>query len=495
MVKARIVRHQGARFRAAPLARHIRYLRREGVTRDGDAAEMFDKAGPADHDAFAARCEPDRHHFRFIVSPEDAETLQDLRAVTRDLMAQAERDLGTRLDWVAVDHWNTANPHVHVLIRGVVDDGKDLIIDRDYITQGLRKVAERLVELELGPRSQKEIETGLDREMTSDRWTSLDRQLRNLRGPDGRVDLRPGDAVVPARLIGRAHHLQRLGLAEARGGVWTLAEDLEGRLRALALRGDIIKTMHAAMRGEARDPAQFVVHPSAPAAPVVGRLVDRGLHDELSGQAYVVVDGLDGRLHHVQFSDLNRAGDTRLDGIVEVRAWAREGHPAPPDLIHRSDLSIERQVTARGATWLDHRLALAEPPPGAGAFAREVRNALAARCLELTRRGLADNQGRPVGDLLEKLRSDELARVRLGLAAETGLEPRLSAPGEPVAGVYRRRVDMASGRFAMIDDGLGFQLVPWSRTLESRREEQVRGVISKGGGIDWVFDRKRGISL
>jgi type IV secretory pathway VirD2 relaxase len=477
------------------MARHIRYLRREGVTRDGDAAEMFGKAGPADHEAFAARCEPDRHHFRFIVSPEDAERLQDLRAVTRDLMAQAARDLGTRLDWVAVDHWNTDNPHVHVLIRGVADDGKDLIIDREYITQGLRKVAERLVELELGLRTQKEIETGLDREVTSDRWTSLDRQLRNLRGPDGRVNLRPGDADVPARLIGRANHLQRLGLAEPRAGVWTLADDLEQRLRALAVRCDIIKTMHAAMRGEARDPAQFVLHPTAPDPPVVGRLVERGLHDELNGQAYVVVDGLDGRLHHVRFSDLDRTGDTRLNGIVEVRAWTREGQSSRADLVHRSDLSIERQITARGATWLDRRLVSDEPSPGAGAFAREVRDALTARRMELTRRGLADDQGRPVGGLLEKLRSDELRRVRHVLAAETGLEPRSSVPGESVAGVYRRRVDLASGRFAMIDDGLGFQLVPWSRTLEPRRDEQVRGVISKGGGIDWVFDRKRGISL
>jgi hypothetical protein len=119
IVKGRIVRHRGSRYRAAPLAMHIRYLRREGVTRDGAPAEMFDREGAADHAAFAARCEDDRHHFRFIISPEDAANLDDLRATTRDLMARAEKDLGTRLDWVAVDHWNTDHPHVHVLIRGV----------------------------------------------------------------------------------------------------------------------------------------------------------------------------------------------------------------------------------------------------------------------------------------------------------------------------------------------------------------------------------------
>ena len=103
-------------------------------------------AGP-----FAERCEEDRHHFRFTVSPEDAARMSDLRAFTRELMVEAERDLGTKLDWVAVDHWNTDNPHVHVLVRGRGDDGKDLVISRDYISRGLRARAADRVTLELGP--------------------------------------------------------------------------------------------------------------------------------------------------------------------------------------------------------------------------------------------------------------------------------------------------------------------------------------------------------
>jgi len=81
---------------------------------------------------FADRCDDDRHHFRFIVSPEDAPEMSDLRAFARDLMGQMESDLGTKLDWVAVDHWNTAHPHLHVIVRGVAEDGSDLVIARDY---------------------------------------------------------------------------------------------------------------------------------------------------------------------------------------------------------------------------------------------------------------------------------------------------------------------------------------------------------------------------
>ena len=120
VVKARVVRQKGRAFRSAPLTAHLSYLKREGVTRSGERAEMFDAGGDrADGAAFAERCEDDRHHFRFIVSPEDAGEMTDLRAFTRDLARQMEVDLGTRLDWVAVDHWNTDNPHVHLLVRGV----------------------------------------------------------------------------------------------------------------------------------------------------------------------------------------------------------------------------------------------------------------------------------------------------------------------------------------------------------------------------------------
>ena len=137
------------------------------------------RSDTADERAFAERCEEDRHHFRFIVSPEDAADLESLRTFTRELMKDVERDLGTRLDWLAVDHWNTDNPHIHVLIRGRADDGRDLVISRDYISRGFRDRAAERVTLELGPRSEQEIRTSLEKEVEADRWTSLDRALRD----------------------------------------------------------------------------------------------------------------------------------------------------------------------------------------------------------------------------------------------------------------------------------------------------------------------------
>ena len=157
VMKARVVRHHGARFRSAPLSKHITYLRRDGVTRDGAEARMFDASSDtADERAFAERCRDDRHHFRFIISPEDAAELGDLRTFTRELMSDVTRDLGTKLDWFAVDHWNTDSPHIHVLIRGRTEDGQDLVISRDYISRGFRDRAAERVTAEAEPLPQEE---------------------------------------------------------------------------------------------------------------------------------------------------------------------------------------------------------------------------------------------------------------------------------------------------------------------------------------------------
>ena len=107
----------------------------EGASRDTPTTRSRDQV---DLRIFAATGSDDRHQFRFIVAPEDGVQLEDLRSFTRTLMARVERDLGTRLEWVAVDHWDTDNPHTHVVLRGKDNGGKDLIIARSYITHGMR---------------------------------------------------------------------------------------------------------------------------------------------------------------------------------------------------------------------------------------------------------------------------------------------------------------------------------------------------------------------
>src|ERR1700732_2231770 len=117
---------------------HLRYLERDGVTRDGEKGQVYAaERDVADGRAFLERGRDDRHQFRFIVSAEDGAELSDLRTITRDLMQQMETDLGTKLDWIAVAHHNTGYPHTHILLRGVTEDGKTLNVAGDCIASGI----------------------------------------------------------------------------------------------------------------------------------------------------------------------------------------------------------------------------------------------------------------------------------------------------------------------------------------------------------------------
>jgi hypothetical protein len=187
-------------------------------------------------------------------------------------------------------------------------------------------------------------------------------------------------------------------------------------------------------------------------------------------------------------------------GIVEVRRFGSADDQRPTlVLANRSDYDLARQVTAPGATWLDHRLVEREPIPlSMGGFGKEVREAMTARAEHLADAGFASRQGQRIvfqRDLLATLRRRGLDAIGAKLSAEMGSPYLQSNAGENVAGTYRRSLTLTSGRFAMIDNGLGFQLVPWSPPLEKRLGRHVAGIVKDGGGIDWSLERMKTLGL
>ncbi|MEK6294307.1 MAG: relaxase/mobilization nuclease and DUF3363 domain-containing protein [Paraburkholderia tropica] len=576
-IKARLVNLAKAGLRST--AAHLRYIEREGVDRQGGAGRAY---GPvtddADLEAFKDRSADDHHQFRFIVSPEDAEQLDDLRIYTRHLMARMEADLGTRLEWVAVDHWNTDNPHTHVVLRGKDDTGKDLIISGDYIAEGMRRRASELATEWLGPRTELEMQRVMQRELDQERWTGLDRTLQR-EAVDGLVQpealAKPHLQRQRQMLIGRLQRLQRMGLAtEHEPGTWAVHTDAEPTLRAMGERGDIIRTMQQAMNGQQRELAVFQAGEDGRA--IVGRVVGKGLADELYDKGYLIVDGTDGKAYYVALPPRSELGQYPTGAVVEVKgatdvraadrniaALAVDGvyrtdhHLAvargqatpdhgprevvaahvrrlealrraglvereaegvwrvPGDLAERgreydaqrlgggvavelkSHLPIERQAHIIGATWLDQQLIGGGKGLGDLGFGGEVKDALRQRADFLAELGLAEHRGQRIvlaRNLLTTLRGRELARAAKDIAAETGLEHRPVADGQRVAGIYRRSIMLAGGRYAMLDDGMGFSLVPWRPVIEQRLGQQLAATV-RGNGISWDIGRLRGPSV
>ncbi len=350
VVKARVVKLGSRRgpkmsnLSGKAVDAHLRYLERDGVTKEGEKGRVYSATeNAADGRAFVERGRGDRHQFRFIVAPEDSVEMDDLRGFTRDLMRQMERDLATRLDWIAIDHHNTGHPHTHVILRGMTDDGKILNIAGDYIAYGVRHRASELVTLELGQQTELEVVRKLANEVDAERLTRLDRMLIAEQQAQGIVDLRAdanANYLVRANrhlLIDRTKRLERYGLAtETEPGRWMLAEKTENTLRRLGERNDIVKTMHRALadHGIADDRGldQISLHGRTIAAPIVGRVLAKGLAgDEMGETLYLVIDGVDGRVHHVEIADHGKLEEINRGHIVALDPVLPATEPRPSD--------------------------------------------------------------------------------------------------------------------------------------------------------------------
>ena len=585
IVKASIVKLAGKGVSAA--AAHLRYLQRDGTTREGERGALYGRETDAvDGKAFGERGSGDRHQFRFIVSPEDGDQYDDLKPLTRRLMARMEEDLGTKLDWVAVDHFNTGHPHTHIVVRGKDDRGVDLVIARDYMTTGFRERAAELVDLDLGPRTQREIAQTLRAEVEQERLTTIDQAL--LKGADAErvVAIHGRDAFDQTLRPGRLAKLSRLGLAEPLGaGRFRLAPDLADTLRRLGERGDIIRTMQREFSRAAIDRAladQAIYDPAAPdARPLIGRMLTRGLADEHADRHYLIVEGVDGRSHYVAIGkpvlsfaeggtetdvSLPRGAIVRIDpvrptvravdrtiaavaaangGRYDVDAHLRHDPTATqafaethvrrleamrrmaniverepsgrwiiaPDHLDRvaaheaarlqdrpvaitmlSPQPLDRLIDAEAATWIDRELVSAAPEPARDAgFGHDLRDSQARRRQWLVAQGFAEEVGGgttfPNG-MIAALQRRELLRVAGQLVDELKMPFREAAEGTRIEGVYRRSVDLVSGRFALVERSRDFTLVPWRPVLERQVGKSVSGLM-RGDGISWSIGRGR----
>jgi type IV secretory pathway VirD2 relaxase len=483
-MKARVVKlnpqRGAARGRQFVSARavdaHLRYLERDGVTKDGEKGQVYsDERDVEDGRAFLDRGREDRHQFRFIVSAEDGVELADPRETTRDLMKQMEADLGTKLDWIAVDHHNTGHPHTHIILRGVTEDGKTLNIAGDYIAYGIRERASEVVTRELGRQTELEVTKQLEREVDADRFTRLDRMLIAEQQGKDFADLRPDRDLRDtfrqnrALLIERARKLERMGLAtEVETGQWIVSPKAEPALRELGERGDIIKTMHRALEreglAEERHPARYVLHRENATERIVGRVLDKGLGgDEMGERVRLVIDGADGRVHHIEM-DAARAEEVGRGMIV-----AAGSSPPGPRAADRNIMDVADQGGVyRPSEHLERaRTAIDRIGGDPEAFVRShVRRLEALRRAGHAERIAADHWRVPA-DLPERGQAYDLARdranIRISVLSSTGLNQQIDQDGA----TWLDRELVSRQRVALASEGFGQEV---RAALEKRKQ-------------------------
>ena len=451
---------------------HLRYLERDGVMRDGEKGRACSAIeNEADGRTFIERGREDCHQFRFIVAPEDSVEMSDLRGFTRDFMRQMETDLATETEpgrWAISDR---AEPTlremaergdiIKTMHRALADHGiADERGPSQYVTHGKqiahpvvgRVLAKGLAGDEMGDRLHLVID-GVDGR-THYVETADASKLDEIRR-DQIVSLDP----VPTRAEPRPADLNIHTVAEANGGIYRPGQHLE------ATR-DIIERRHG-------DPDAFI------------RSHVRRLE----------------ALRHAGHVERIDADHWKIPADIAGRGAAHDAPGRPQDFAIRtlSTLDLERQIGSSGATWLDRELVADKRTPLAEAdFGQEVKDALHRRAERLVEMGHATDRGQTITiprKTIGALERQEVDYVGQQMAAERGLPYAPSGPGEYVTGRLAGVATLTSGRFAMIEDGLGFQLVPRQPVLEKRIGQHLSGVRRDDGGIESGFGRQRGLGL
>lgn len=320
---------------------HGRYLQREGAQVEGKIGLGFDREHEeVDIYELVDQWQEagDVRMFKIIVSPELGDRM-DLRKHTRLLMEKIEQDYGARLEWAAIDHYtSTDNPHVHIVLRGRDGNGKEIRFSRNYIRNGIRQRSREVATLQLGARQVKDVLKRREMAVRKNYITELDRDIVRLKDHENRITFLnrlPKNRIEYLRrlhVIARLQYLETLGFAEKTGPItWQVSEDMMKGLKAIQIAGDIIKrkASHISAITEPSLPLSRTF--LNPGQTLAGRVVGSGLHDENYDHRYMLIEGLDGKIHYIHPSKsmiIHRdAWDIRNDDIIhlEVRSFFKEG--------------------------------------------------------------------------------------------------------------------------------------------------------------------------
>lgn len=345
VVKARIVKHGKSWDEIR--TKHLNYIQRDGVAEDGGKGLLFSSSSEdCDGSKYLADSRNDKHEFRFIIAPEAASNI-DLEYLTRKVLKQMEIDLKTKLNWVASDHYNTDKPHVHVVMRGIADDGSTLNISKDYISNGIRIRTREILTREIGLRSRQEIELVYKNEITANRFTSIDRFIKKQLGINSTIInskiLENANAYIHRDVVkNRLEYLKNIGLFHQEINIfgrtnWKAEDNWEKVLRDKGMSNDIIKIMH---REAKLDVSSCEVFNRDTGKKLKGHIVWRGIHEEITDKQFIVVRDSKDKNYYVALDKFSLPASAKVGDVVTVNTSKTE------DFLRKSDEVIERFARA-----------------------------------------------------------------------------------------------------------------------------------------------------
>lgn len=396
VVKARFVSHGGGR--GAPLRVHVAYLAREGRSvagrsETGDSSDLdrsvnylsrqedttansvtFYNQHERDLDgkSLTSAWATDARHFRLIISAEDGAAMGDLQPFIREVMAGLEAKLATKLEWLAVDHHDTDNPHSHVLLRGRRADGQELFIPSRLIASGIREHAQEIVTRALGPRQNVDLVQERAREIATRGPSPLDKELLRARDRRGNIYTQRPD------LLARLERLEGWDLAAKDQGGWRLASDLGAGLKSLATHVEVEKALGNVGRLQGAGQTRAI----ETTARTVGELIHFGPVDDLGETFLAIVENEQGEM---RYATLDQADDlAQLDG---VKAGAMVAFEPRHVRVRPTDEAVAAIAAQTGGVYSIAHHKTAKPGASEEIMAANVRRLEAMRRAGLVERG------------------------------------------------------------------------------------------------------------
>ncbi len=307
---------------------HGRYLSRESAThRTAQRETGFDEARQK---LDAARSLNDWQQagdprlWKIIVSPEFGEQLS-IYQLGRAVMEGVEQELGASVEWVAVAHYNTGHPRVHIAMRGIDRRGREIRLTREFIQHGIRKIAENWCTEQLGYRTRAQAIEAQRREVSQIRYTSLDRIIMraNTTLADGtHFPVTCGAGGRAQFVVARLAVLEGMGLAHrVSADTWEVRRDLESVLREMQKIADRQRTLSASgvLRSDERLPIVAVDCRSLDYAE--GRILVHS--EEENGRSYMMLESTDGRVYAInhtrRMQEMRHAGSLRANTFIRLR--------------------------------------------------------------------------------------------------------------------------------------------------------------------------------
>ena len=317
------------------------YLVREGTDIDGYAAQLFG----TNLDEY--RSNMSGRNFRIFLSPQSNNV--DLQELTEKFIEKLQRQSGYRLFWQGACHYNTAHPHAHLLINGFDKTGKEVFFPRDMVKTFMRENARDICTLQIGGRSQQDIEREKEQELTAPRYTKLDDRIHNLCSGVRKISLK-SPVIDKKRILARLEALRKLNLCTYESGGYVLKENWQDDLKANGRYNTFLKARESLMY---TDPSLLMIYTGEQGF-ITGKVTKIYRTDgDASDNHAVVLEALDGKaffiplLRYPQLRDGEKKINLKEGEIITVTTYKSQKGRLTPLFYKRDIKKAQKDVSEK----------------------------------------------------------------------------------------------------------------------------------------------------